>query len=62
MHIELQEHGQTLQLFQQQEAAEWDGLVAQHRLKLTAEFFDHVENLIHAAHQNEQQREGDVPQ
>ena len=58
MQAELQEHGQTLQLFQQADAAEWEGLVAKHRLQLTAEFFDHVENLIHAAHQDEKQREG----
>lgn len=58
MHIELQEHGQTLQLFQNAQAAEWEGLVAKHRLQLTAEFFGHVENLIHAAHQDEAQREG----
>ena len=58
MHTELQEHGETLQLFQNAEAADWEGLVAQERLQLTAEFFDHVENLIHAAHQNDAQREG----
>lgn len=58
MHIELQEHGQTLELFQKAQAAEWEGLVAKHRLQLTAEFFGHVENLIHAAHQDETQREG----
>lgn len=32
--------------------------MARHRLQLTSEFFDHVENLIHAAHQDQQQREG----
>ena len=58
MHIELQEHGRTLELFQKAEAADWEGLVAKHRLQLTAEFFGHVENLIHAAHQDEAEREG----
>ncbi|KAL3151877.1 hypothetical protein ABBQ38_012838 [Trebouxia sp. C0009 RCD-2024] len=57
VHAELQEHGETLELFQNAEAADWEGLVAEERLQLTAEFFDHVENLIHAAHQNDTQRE-----
>ncbi|KAL3159024.1 hypothetical protein ABBQ32_011024 [Trebouxia sp. C0010 RCD-2024] len=57
VHTELQEHGETLEVFQNAEAADWEGLVAEERLQLTAEFFDHVENLIHAAHQNETQRE-----
>ena len=58
VHTELQEHGQTLQLFLKAEAADCEGLVAKHRLQLTAKFFGHVENLIHAAHQDEAQREG----
>lgn len=58
MHVELQEHGQTLALFQNAESADWDGLVAKHRLQLTADFFGHVENVIHAAHQDEVLREG----
>lgn len=37
---------------------EWESAVASHRLQLTTEFFDHVENLIHASHQDKQQREG----
>ena len=61
MHVELQGHGQTLELFQKAEAADWEGLVAKHRLQLTADFFGHVENLIHAAHQDELQREGMHP-
>ena len=60
MHIELQEHEKTLELFQKAEATDWEGLVAKHRLQLTAEFFGHVENLIHAAHQDEAQREGTI--
>ncbi len=60
VHEELQAHGKTLKLFQDTPDAEWEGGVARHRLQLTADFFDHVENLIHAAHQDEQQREGTV--
>ena len=58
VHEELESHGKTLGLFQDTQAGEWEGAVASHRLQLTSEFFDHVENLIHAAHQDQQQREG----
>lgn len=47
-----------MSLFQNTQAVEWEGAVASHRLQLTSEFFDHVENLIHASHQDKQQREG----
>ncbi len=58
VHEELQAHDKTLSLFQNTQAVEWEGAVASHRLQLTSEFFDHVENLIHASHQDKQQREG----
>lgn len=57
VHEELQAHEKTLSLFQNTQAVEWEGVVATHRLQLTSEFFDHVENLIHASHQDKQQRE-----
>ncbi|KAL0024160.1 hypothetical protein WJX77_003118 [Trebouxia sp. C0004] len=57
VHEELQAHEKTLSLFQNTQAAEWEGAVASHGLQLTSEFFDHVENLIHASHQDKQQRE-----
>ncbi|KAL0030421.1 hypothetical protein WJX79_003849 [Trebouxia sp. C0005] len=57
VHEELQAHNKTLSLFQNTQDVEWEGVVARHRLQLTSEFFDHVENLIHASHQDKQQRE-----
>ena len=60
VHDELAGYDKTLALFQNTDAAEWEGVVASQRLQLTSEFFDHVENLIHAAHQDQQQREGKV--
>ena len=60
VHEELAGYDKTLALFQNTDAAEWEGVVASQRLQLTSEFFDHVENLIHAAHQDQQQREGKV--
>lgn len=59
MHEELQQHSKTLQLFQDNNPVEWEGLIVVNRQNLTAQFFDHVENLIHAAHQDQQQREGE---
>lgn len=59
VHEELQQHSQTLKLFQDTNPVEWEGLIVVNRQKLSNEFFNHVENLIHAAHQDQQQREGD---
>ena len=60
VHIELQQHSQTLKLFQDTNPIEWEGLIVVNRQKLSNEFFNHVENLIHAAHQDQQQREGNA--
>lgn len=60
VNAELLGHWKILKLFQDASDAEWEGLVAGHRTQLTAQFFDHLESLIHAAHQDEKQRDGTI--
>ena len=60
VHEELGQYNKTLASFLDTHPDEWESMVAASRTALTTEFFDHMENLIHAAVSDKARQEGEA--
>ena len=60
MHDELRSYDETLAEAQRTPEDELEDIVLEIRPQLTAGFFEHLDNLIHAAHQDEEQCSGET--
>lgn len=60
VHEELQGHNRVLAKFLAVPEAEWEGLVASGRGSLSTSFFQHLENLLRASHDDIPKRDGEL--